>query len=314
MGRWQGRIADPESNQPAPKLVCLECLHYPPLAARAKKIANTIPGLVWAGDRTRLQITSTSSRFQHRAERRGTRLVPHLAVPKLLALGRLQRRLRNLADRYVLRIPARADNPYTTHLPVLLAAARQRRVRRILELGSGTYSTPTFLDRNYFPDVEKVDAIENDASWSEKAQAAAGNDPRLAIRTISGAVAAVVDTLDVGTYDLALVDDSATALERTATLSRVAAQRPKATLVVVHDFETEEYREAAQAFLHRVRITSLNPNVGLLWNDAMPEFGWRQFNAWLARHRDQVPLDDRTRWRRLIEQEAMGFLAPVSNE
>jgi predicted O-methyltransferase YrrM len=226
----------------------------------------------------------------------------------LLTPGRAYLGLRNLANRHVLGIPPRSENPYATHLPVLLAVAQQRKVRRILELGSGMHSTLTFLDRNYFPDVERVDAIENDASWAEKVKAAAGDDPRLALRTVCGAVCDVVDTLDAGTYDLALVDDSTTSHERTATLRRIAAQHPKSTLVVVHDFEVPEYRRVAEGFVHRVRITSLNPNVGLLWNDAMPRRGWRKFNAWLARHRDRVQPDDRAGWRRLIEQEAMGFL------
>jgi hypothetical protein len=191
---------------------------------------------------------------------------------------------------------------------LLLAVAQQRKVRRILELGSGTYSTLTFLDRKYFPDVEKVDSFENDAAWAEKVKAAAGDDPRLNLRTISGSICDMVDTVDASTYDLILVDDSVTADERAASLRRVAAQRPSPTMVVVHDFECPEYRLAAKGFLNQVRVTSLNPNIGLLWNDAMPQRGWRKYNAWLARHRDRVPPDDRDSWRRLIEQEAMGFL------
>jgi len=238
---------------------------------------------------------------------------PILVVRILLTPGRIYQALRNRVDRHILGIPPRAQNPYATHLPILLAVARQRKVRRILEMGSGTYSTLTFLDRKYFPDVERVDAFENDAAWAEKVKTAAGDDPRLVLKTISGAVCEVVDTLDAGTYDLALVDDSVTCAERAATLRRVAAQHPKSTIVVVHDFELPEYRQAGEGFLHRVRIASLNPNVGLLWNDGMRRSGWRKFNVWLARHRDRVAPDDLAGWSRLIEQEAKGFLPSGSN-
>jgi hypothetical protein len=138
--------------------------------------------------------------------------------------------------------------------------------------------------------------------------AQAGNDSRLNLRTVAGSVADMVDTVDVGSYDVALVDDSVTAPERAATLRRVAAQHPKSTLVVVHDFELPEYRKAGEDFVHRIRITSLNPNVGMLWNDAMRPRMWREYNGWLARHRDQVAPDDRNGWRSLIDREAMGFL------
>ena len=53
-------------------------------------------------------------------------------------------------------------SPYATHLPVLSAASSVMKVRSVLELGSGPFSTPLFLGRRVFPDLEKLISHEDD--------------------------------------------------------------------------------------------------------------------------------------------------------
>ena len=83
-------------------------------------------------------------------------------------LARLTNKFHALRDRYLLRLPPRAPNPYLTQAPILLAAGRWWRIRRVLEFGCGEFSTKLFLDSRYFPDLQQVESYENDPVWAER--------------------------------------------------------------------------------------------------------------------------------------------------
>ena len=143
----------------------------------------------------------------------------------------------------------RHAEPFTTHLPILAALAVHRPVRRVVEYGSGLISTPAFLDRTLFPDLEQIVSYENDAAWSHKV-AEAIDDERLHLRTVRDAVADAVVAAETAAADLIFIDDSVSEPERAATiraaLATLAATDPAAApVVVIHDFETAGYRDAA---------------------------------------------------------------------
>lgn len=79
--------------------------------------------------------------------------------------------------------------PYGTHVPVLMAAIALIKPKRILELGSGFYSTPLFLDKRYCPSVTQLTSIETDASWFEHVRSVLGEDQRWDSRLIQTSVA-----------------------------------------------------------------------------------------------------------------------------
>jgi len=176
-------------------------------------------------------------------------------------------RIHAFYDRKLLRVPPRATNPYLTHIPVLLSLPSWIRVRNVLEFGCGDFSTRTFLDRQYYPELQRIDSYENDSTWATHIRQQFGGDARLSVRFVDGAICDTVHSLNLEQYDLVFIDDSATGEERSATIRAVALQCPKRAIVVVHDFEYYPYRRASAAFRHRFRFTSLNPNTGLLWND-----------------------------------------------
>src|SRR5215212_3358405 len=70
----------------------------------------------------------------------------------------------------------RARNDYATHVPILIGLARLREIKTVLEFGCGHYSTLTFLNRSAFPDLEKLQSIENDDTWAATVQKAASDD------------------------------------------------------------------------------------------------------------------------------------------
>jgi len=160
----------------------------------------------------------------------------------------------------------RALNDYATHVPVLIGLARMREIKSVLEFGCGYYSTLTFLNRTAFPHLERLHTVENDVSWSETINEVAKVDERWILQLVKGEIAGCVTKLDLESFDLILIDDSKTSTQRAATIRRIAAEQPQRPWIAIHDFEVEEYREAASGFKYRRRFRAYNPETGVVAN------------------------------------------------
>jgi len=167
-------------------------------------------------------------------------------------------------------LPRRAENPYATHLPVLIGLASMRPIERVLEFGCGHYSTKTFLEPSVFPHLKELHSVENDARWAETIREAVKHDARFVMTVVSGAIGDAVQRFDLETFDLILVDDSTSAEERAVTIRGLANLRPANPWVVIHDYEVEEYRRASSALKQRFTFKAYNPNTGLLSNSGFP--------------------------------------------
>ena len=189
------------------------------------------------------------------------RLVRDLAT----RYGRCQERLRA----WRLGLPARAADPFATHLPVLVGLARLAGLRRILEFGAGRCSTLAYGDRGSFPDLVAVDSYEDDATWLRQIAAALPETSCVRLHLHSGDFATLATRLDVSPYDLIFVDNSMDWQQRVATIAALGARRI-AVPVLIHDFEFPAYRAAAEAFEHRCFFNALNPASGLVWNGNRP--------------------------------------------
>lgn len=177
----------------------------------------------------------------------------------------MQREVRNLVDRVVHGMPERSSVPFGTHLPILIGLARIHRIRKILELGAGEFSTLTFLNSKAFPDLNALHSVEDQPEWAARVQEKADNDQRLKLEVVPSPMAAFAATADLNGIDLIFVDDSSNEAGRSQTIEALAAREPEA-VVVIHDFEVESYRRAASGFRHVFRFMSLNPNTGVAWN------------------------------------------------
>jgi hypothetical protein len=165
----------------------------------------------------------------------------------------------------------RSLNDYATHVPILVGLARLRKIRNVLEFGCGHYSTLTFLNASAFPDLERLHSVENDDVWAATMQEAAKDDRRWTLQIVNGEIAESVADLDLESFDLILIDDSKTSGQRAATIRAVSRKQPQRPWIVIHDFEVEEYREAASGFKHRHRFRAYNPETGVVAN---------QMNEW----------------------------------
>ena len=163
----------------------------------------------------------------------------------------------------------RALKDYATHVPVLIGLASIREIKTVLEFGCGHYSTLTFLNRSAFPDLEKLQSVENDASWAETIKEVALHDERWHLKLVNGEIAESVSLLDLEAFDLILIDDSKNSAQRKATIRAVASRWPQRPWIVIHDYEVEDYRKAATGFKYRYTFRAYNPQTGLVANRAI---------------------------------------------
>ena len=188
----------------------------------------------------------------------------------------------------------RARNDYATHVPILIGLTRLREIRAVLEFGCGHYSTLTFLNRSAFPDLEKLQSVENDASWAETIQEAT-RDQRWHLQLVEGEIAESVSLLDLEAFDLILIDDSKNSAQRKATIRAIASRWPQRAWIVIHDYEVAEYRNAARGFKHRYTFKAYNPQTGLACNNRAPV---NSLNQVLKKKSKTLQPDDVEGWSR----------------
>lgn len=220
-------------------------------------------------------------------------------APKLAWRG--LKKLQRVATKIIFKPPPRAANPYATHVPVLIGLARALKVRSVLEVGCGQYSTLTFLNRAAFPNLEKLRSLENDIEWFAKVAKLVADDPRAEMMPVSGAMSRAMAATEIDAYDLIFLDDSTSAEERAATIREVAAKQPVSTIVVIHDYEVQAYRQAARAFVNRFNFDCLAPNTGIVWNNAaINKRDLRALNTFIKRYSKHYEPDDLSGWLQVL--------------
>ena len=88
------------------------------------------------------------------------------------------------------------------------------------------------------------------------------------MQLVKGEIAACIPKFDLERFDLILIDDSKTSTQRSATIRGIAAKQPQHPWIAIHDFEVEDYRDAASGFRHRHRFRAYNPETGVVANQS----------------------------------------------
>lgn len=194
----------------------------------------------------------------------------------------------------------RALNDYATHVPILIGLARLREIRSVLEFGCGYYSTLTFLNRSAFPHLERLQSVENDASWAETIHEAAKSDERWILKLVRREIADSVPALDLEAFDLVLIDDSKNSTQRSATIRAVADKHPQRSWIVIHDFEVGEYRRAAADFKQRHSFKAFNPETGVLSNRPTQVTQWKFLDRTIKARSRTLEADQTAQWIRAL--------------
>jgi predicted O-methyltransferase YrrM len=186
----------------------------------------------------------------------------------------------------------RHENPYCTHVPVLVGLARILDPQCIVEFGCGLYSTPLFLDRRAFSGVRQLISFENDPSWAAQVRDTV-NDPRLQLNVVGGDMHVAAATAALDGADCIFIDDSTTADQRARTIHVVRRRALPTVVVVVHDAEVPQYAAETKAFPKRYIFDALTPQTGVLWSARdMPVDALRRVNGIIKeRQRDIAPMD-----------------------
>lgn len=158
-------------------------------------------------------------------------------------------------------------NPVASHIPVFIGISKIIKIHKILELGSGNYSTPLFLDKQIFPDLEFVVSYENDILWYNEIKQKFLNEDRLKLKYCDALMKDIVKDLDISEFDLIFVDDSREAKLRSQTIECISKKINNKNFLAIHDFEVKAYKEATGTELKKFKFDAIFPNTGLAWRN-----------------------------------------------
>jgi hypothetical protein len=159
-----------------------------------------------------------------------------------------------------------SEQPYATHIPVLVGVAATCLPERLVEFGSGDFSTLAFLDETVFPSLLRIESYENNLHWMQQMKAKVAGNPRVVVHFFEGRMRAAVSGANLAAADLIFVDDSLTGWERAHTVTEVARICHERPIAVVHDYELPGIRLACRKFEHRFAFTSFTPQSCAVWN------------------------------------------------
>jgi predicted O-methyltransferase YrrM len=193
---------------------------------------------------------------------------------------------------------------FTTHLPILMGLGLTLPVKRLLELGCGRHSTLMFLDKTIYANLEKLDSLENDRAWADTILALAGQDPKLTLTVVDGAMSSVLPQYDFSQYDLVFIDDSKSIPERVATMRQVVRLYSTNNIIVAHDFEQTAYQDALSEIPNKYIFTSLVPNTAVLWKDAQVDLLMLEhIHALLEKYSRTLSPESKANWRKVFISE-----------
>lgn len=138
-----------------------------------------------------------------------------------------------------------APPPYGSHMNALKAIGRSFKIGSVLEFGAGIYSTPIFLNRDYYPNLEQIVSLENDLSWIDKLKNQI-KDNRLRLQychleTMAEVVGQVSDA-DLYFVDCALCKDLES-YEFELRVKIIEKLIHKNGIIVTHDSDFDKYKE-----------------------------------------------------------------------
>jgi len=161
------------------------------------------------------------------------------------------------------------EEPYSSHIPVLIGISSIINIKNILELGSGSYSTGLFLNKKAYPNLERLDSYEDDLQWGRKIANDFSKDQRLHLNIVNYPINQNLVNINYAQYDLIFIDDSQKSSDRAKTIKEICNNNLGNSILIIHDFEMDSYRKAAKKIKHYFTFSSYTPCTGVLWQKGL---------------------------------------------
>jgi hypothetical protein len=216
---------------------------------------------------------------------------------------KLRNPARRLYEQYIGLAPM-ADEPYATHVPVLVGVAAVCRPRLVIEFGSGAFSTLSFLDEVAFPSVERVESYENNREWFQQIQRQIPLNAFVNLNFVEGDMYQVIEGANTHSASMIFIDDSPTAAARVPTVEEVARRCGAEPVVILHDNNLWRLRLATRKFENRISFDAFNPQCCVMWH-GHPErksvLG--EVNRIIHQHASDIALTDVRAWIKIFLNE-----------
>jgi hypothetical protein len=208
----------------------------------------------------------------------------------------LKRYVRELYYRFIGLAP-RSKEPYATHVPVLVGVAAAYEPKLLIEFGSGSFSTLSFLDEVAFPSLREVRSYENNKEWFEQIQERSRLSSRVNLQYVAEDMYRAVASANVADADMIFLDDSPSAEARVPTVREVARLCGERPIIILHDYELWRLRLAARKFENRVAFDAFHPQCCAVWH-GHPERRpiLENVNRTIRQHASNVSLTDIRGW------------------
>jgi predicted O-methyltransferase YrrM len=173
-----------------------------------------------------------------------------------------------------------------------------------LELGCGDFSTATLLNREVFSDLVQLHSYETDPAWLEKTASVFHGDDRFQLQLIPGSMSSALRETKVETFDMIFVDNSTSAVERAETIRHLVTRSVPNQLIVIHDFEVKDYRDAASTFEHKQIFRAFTPQTAVVWNGLRHQLEiLKKLSRQITQESKNIAVDDVIGWRRVLREE-----------
>jgi len=108
----------------------------------------------------------------------------------------------------------------------------------------------------------------------------------------------------VETFDMIFVDNSTSAVERAETIRQLVTRSVPNQLIVIHDFEVKDYRDAASTFEHKQIFRAFTPQTAVVWNGLRHQLEiLKKLSRQITQESKNIAVDDVIGWRRVLREE-----------
>ena len=145
-----------------------------------------------------------------------------------------------------------------SHLPLLKKIANKKHICRVIEFGSGYFSTGCFLDKNIFKYLEILVSFESQKEWYDKVYSRLKEERLVLIH--KNEQESLDLSLQYAPVDLVFVDGKSGKMRVPTALY----SKKLSNITVLHDANDNDYKEAISSFRYKYIYKKIKPHTAVL--------------------------------------------------